>query len=134
VKFESFFLVKNGNARLPASQEEHDLLFKAFFIALSIAVVPPFLVVQFKSLPPKPWPLTVAGLPLVYTTDENDMGYRYERLGGRPIKALPQHDARQSLINELFDAAINHFEQILSISIISILNLAGLWIITVQIM
>ncbi|MCJ1343623.1 hypothetical protein MMC31_001819 [Peltigera leucophlebia] len=131
IEFESFALVDNGKDRLPASQEEYNLMLKAFPAALSIGVFPPVVVVQFGDLPPKPWPLTVAGLPVLFTTKENTIGFEYGRPGGSFKKALDDYDAREHVTRELFAAAIAHFEQELSIPILSILNLAGPWIVTI---
>jgi hypothetical protein len=131
VEFDSFSLVDNGKDRLPKSQEEYRLLWKAFPTALSIGVFPPLVVVRFQMLPPKPWPLTVAGLPVAFTTKENTVGFEYGRLGGSPKKALHNYDASDHVTRELFEAAIAYFEHEHSIGILSILNLAGPWVITI---
>lgn len=131
VEFESFTLVENGTDRLPASQDEYNLILKAFPTALSVGVFHPFIVVRFECLPPKPWPLTVAGLPVMFTTKEHTIGFEYGRLGGSFKKALNDYDARQHVTKELFEAVIAHFEQELSIPILSILNLAGPWSVTI---
>lgn len=88
-------------------------------------------VIRFQDLPPKPWPLTVAGLPAVFTTQEYSVGFEYGRLGGSRKKALHDYDAREHVTEELFSAAIAYFEQELSIPILSILNLAGAWVVVV---
>ena len=131
VEFESFTLVENGVSRLPTSQNEYDMILKAFPTAQSVGVYLPFVVVQFKCLPPKPWPLTIAGLPAFFTTKEHTVGFEYGRLGGSFKKALNNYDARQHLTRELFDAVIVYFEQEISIPILSVLNLAGPWVITI---
>ena len=52
-----------------------------------LSFAPPFLLLACTKLPPKPWPVTVAGMPLYLTTDAEesplDMG-----LGGRGPKAF----------------------------------------------
>lgn len=121
----------NGKDRLPASRDEINLILKAFPTALSVGVFPPVVVVRFPDLPPKPWPLTVAGFPVVFTTKENTIGFEYGRLGGSSKKALNDYDAWQYVTKELFGAAIASFEQELSIPILSILYLASPWIVTI---
>lgn len=69
IRFESFSLMEDGVARLP-NEEETNLIFSAFPTATAVGVYPPMVVIRFQHLPPKPWPLTVAGLPAFLTTDE----------------------------------------------------------------
>lgn len=109
VEFESFTLVENGRDRLPTSRDEYDLIVKAFPTALSVGLYPPFVVVHFNCLPPKPWPLTIAGLPALFTTKELTIGYEYGRLGGSFKKALNDYDARQHITRELFDGVNSLF-------------------------
>ena len=63
VVFESFSLMENGVVRLPCSQEELQWIGQAFLTAVAIGGFPPMSVLRFKTLPPKPWPVAVAGLP-----------------------------------------------------------------------
>lgn len=44
---------------------------------------------------------------------------------------MNDYDARQHVTTELFDAAIVYFEQEISIPILSVLNLAGPWVVTI---
>lgn len=76
-------------------------------------------------------PPTIAGLPALFTTKEHTIGFEYGRLGGSFKKALSDYDAWQHVTRELFDAAIAYFEQELSIPILSMLNLAGHYIVTI---
>lgn len=131
IEFDSFRLVKDGQDRFPINEEEHNMILEAFPSAISVGIFLPTIVVRFKSLPEKPWPLTVAGLPVVFTTDQDTIGFDYGRLGGRVFRALENYDARQNITEELFDAAIQYFEKTLCVQISSILNLAGPWVITV---
>lgn len=101
------------------------MILEAFPTALSEGIFLPTIVVRFRTLPEKAWPLTVAGLPVVFTTDQDTIGFDYGRLGGQVFKALENYDARQSITKELFDAAILFFEKTLGVQISSILNLAG---------
>lgn len=86
VEFESFALVDYGKDRLPASRDEINLILKAFPTALSVGVFLPVVVVRFPDLPPKPWPLTVAGFLVVFTTKENTIGLSMVDLGVAPKK------------------------------------------------
>lgn len=132
VEFESFTLAENGVSRLPISEDEYDLILKALPTAQSVGVYPLFVVVKFKCLPPKPWPLTIAGLPAFFTTKEYTAGFEYCRLGGSLKKALNNYDARHQVTRELFDAVILYSAQEeISIPILSVLNLAGPWIVTI---
>lgn len=131
IEFDSFRLVKDGQDHLPTNEEEHNMILEAFLTALSVGIFSPTIVVHFKTLAEKPWPLTVAGLPVVFTTDQDTIGFNYGRLGGRALRVLENYDARQSITKELFDAAIYYFEKTLCVQILSILNLAGPWVITV---
>ncbi len=115
IEFESFRLVKDGQDRLPINEEEHNMILEAFPSAISVGIFLPTIVVRFKTLPEKPWPLTVAGLPVVFTTDQDTIGFDYGRLGGRAFRALQKYDARQSITEELFDAAIQYFEKTLCV-------------------
>lgn len=58
------------------------MIVEVFQTALSVGIFPPAIVVRFKTLPEKPWPLTVAGLPVLFTTDQDTIGFDYGRLGG----------------------------------------------------
>lgn len=106
IEFDSFTLSENGVSCLPISQNEYDIILKAFPTAQLVGVYLLFVVLQFKCLPPKPWPQTIAGLPAFFTTKEHSVGFEYGRLGGSFKKAWDNHDARQHLTRDLFDAVI----------------------------
>ena len=82
IEFDSFRLVKDGQDCLPTNEEEHNMVQEAFPIALSVGIFPPTIIVCFKILPEELWPLTVAGLPVVFTTDQDTIGSDYGRLAG----------------------------------------------------
>lgn len=75
--------------------------------------------------------MTVVSLPVVLTTDKHTISFDYGRLRGHIFRALENRDARQSITEKLFDAAIHYFEETLHVQVLSILNLAGSWVITV---
>lgn len=62
--------------RTPSTEEFHQL-FKLFPKTLSVAVIGPMLHIVVQDISAKPWPLTVAGLPLFLTNDENEYGWHY---------------------------------------------------------
>lgn len=55
--------------RNPTSNEM-DILFNLFPNTTGLDVSVPFITYQFQTLPSKPWPLFIAGLPVNFTTDE----------------------------------------------------------------
>jgi hypothetical protein len=71
IVFDSFALIENGVLRLPPP-EERKLLFNLFQHTYAVAVGPLMVIIRVKALPPKPWPVTVAGAPLYLTTSETD--------------------------------------------------------------
>lgn len=65
-----FDLLKDGEPRIP-SKAQYDEIFKLFPTAYKLSFAPPFLVIVCKTLPSKPWPVTVASMPLFLTDKEN---------------------------------------------------------------
>lgn len=63
--------MKDGHDCLPTNEEERNMVQEAFPIALSVGIFPPSIIVCFKTLPEKPWLLTVAGSSVVFTTDQD---------------------------------------------------------------
>lgn len=105
IEFDFFRLVKDGQDRLPVLlyiHEEHNIILEAFPSPISAGIFLLTIVIRFNTLPGKPWPLTVAGLPVVFTTDQHTIGFDYGRLGGPVFRALEKYDARQSITKELF--------------------------------
>jgi hypothetical protein len=111
-------------------ETEYDLISQAFPNAESIGVYPPMIVVRYKVLPVKPWPISVAGLPAFFTTDMESMGFEYGKAGGSLTKVLSDFDARDHVDELLMDRVIAYFEEI-HVAITSVLNLGGTWIITI---
>jgi hypothetical protein len=60
---------KDGKQR-PPSRQEAGAIISAFPNCHAVGLSPPYLVLRFSQLPPKPWPLSAAGLPLYLTTDQ----------------------------------------------------------------
>lgn len=67
--------MKDGQDRLPTNEEEYEMIFKAFLTGHFPA--------HIQTLPEKNWPLTVAGLPVVFTMDEDTISFNY---GTEPLK------------------------------------------------
>ena len=63
-----FSLVHDGEPRFP-SEDEQKFIFDLFPSCTCLTTRPPFLIVCCQRLPPKPWPVTLAGLPLYLTSD-----------------------------------------------------------------
>ncbi|KAL8846605.1 MAG: hypothetical protein Q9221_008323 [Calogaya cf. arnoldii] len=66
-----FSLFRDGRQVLP-SQAEQAAIVALFPTCFGLTFCPPFLVIRCTKLPAKPWPATVAGLPLFLTTSPED--------------------------------------------------------------
>ena len=75
--------MKDVQDRLPTNEEEHEMILKAFLTSLSVGIFLPTIVVRFQTHPKKPWPLTVAGLTVEFTMDEDTVSFDY---GTEPLK------------------------------------------------
>lgn len=63
-----FNLFAGGVQHTPSSEQSHAIM-DLFPTSFKVSLTSVFLVVVCKELPAKPWPVTVAGLPLYLTTD-----------------------------------------------------------------
>lgn len=91
----SYSLVDAGRATAPPKGDFSDLL-KLFPQTFSTEVLPPYLMIRVRTMPPKPWPLKVAGLPVLFSTEEIAVSFDRGRLGGGP-KALAGLDLHKTL-------------------------------------
>ncbi|KAL8721511.1 MAG: hypothetical protein Q9225_001810 [Loekoesia sp. 1 TL-2023] len=66
-----FNLYQNGKQLLPTSVQ-HQQIMALFPTCFAVGFAPPFLIVRCRTLPPKPWPVTVASLPLFLTNDPDE--------------------------------------------------------------
>lgn len=130
IEFVQFSLVEDGASRLP-SDLEHEQLLNAFPSAMSVGVFCSTVVVCFVTLPPKPWPLSVAGLPVVFTTNKHNVGLNHGKLGGSHTRGLAYLDSRKKFPESVLDEVIIYFEKQLLIAVTSVTSLAGVWVITV---
>lgn len=64
-----FDLFRNGKQCTP-SKEQIDVIMSLFPTCQKLSFASPFLIITCRKLPAKPWPVTVAGLPLYMTTDD----------------------------------------------------------------
>ena len=64
-----FELFRDGEPRMPSSEQCSRML-ALFPTSYALEFLPPFITIRCRSLPPKPWPVTIAGLPLFLTTDD----------------------------------------------------------------
>lgn len=64
-----YSLVEAGRATFPPGGDFSDLL-KLFPSIIGVDVFPPYLIIRVKVVPPRPWPLTIGGLPVQFTTDK----------------------------------------------------------------
>lgn len=124
-------LVSNGTARFP-TLKEIQVLQEKLPNAKSIGVVPPMINVECENLPCKPWPLTVAGLPLRFVEDRWDaLGVNHGYPGGSKTEYLTNCDARGGLIKLALEAIIECFEIELQVAITSVANIGSQLEITV---
>jgi hypothetical protein len=93
--------------------------------------MPPYVIIRVRTLPPKPWPFTVGGLPLWLTTGEFDDCFDYGRTGRGP-KALEHIDLhrKDEFSEDILREAIAVFRA-LQIKIRDIMWCAGFWRITI---
>ena len=125
-------LVSNGTARFPTFKEIQ-ILQEKFPGAKSIGVVPLMINVEYENLPCKPWPLTVAGLPLRFVEDRWDaLGVDHGCSGGSKTEYLTSYDTQGGLTELCFEAIIECFEIGLQAAITSVVNIGSRLEITVH--
>lgn len=106
-----YSLVEAGRATVPPQGDFADL-FKLFPTTIYVEVFPPYLRIEVRGLPPKPWPLTVGGLPLQLFTGERAHIFDQCRMGRGP-KILSDVDLHRKVdySEELLERAIMAFEK-----------------------
>ena len=80
-----FELFRGGEQYFP-SAEQTTIILDLFPTSYRMTLRPPFLIIYCTKLPPKPWPVSVAGLPL-FLTDKEDVLPMDWGLPGRGPKA-----------------------------------------------
>lgn len=99
----SFSLIKNGRYMGPPKDGFTELA-SLFPTTFAVEVRPPFLLFRVRTIPPKPWPLSVAGLPPRFTTNEFKPGWDIGKAGRGP-KLLSQYNLQRK--DEFSDAVLN---------------------------
>jgi hypothetical protein len=69
--FNTFSLKSSDGTMRHPTTAESDLIIALFPTTYSIGFLPPVLVIRCTKLPPKPWPVTIAGVPAWFTSDES---------------------------------------------------------------
>jgi hypothetical protein len=125
-----FTLVEDGMPRCPRTEEEWNVLLNLFPTTYSVSLHGLFLIVRVRRLPPKPWPLSVAGLPFYITTNEWDSPWIRGKHGhgGRILEDL---NAQRRVTDEIFDAVISYFDTHTNVKITAVRWSIGYWRITV---
>jgi hypothetical protein len=90
----TFTLIGDGRWTTPPSWDSFQELKSLFPTTFEVEVIPPILLIRVRVLPPKPWPMTVAGLPLRLTTDPDEECFK-RGMVGRGGKELIDIDLRQ---------------------------------------
>ncbi|KAI9720340.1 MAG: hypothetical protein M1828_005724 [Chrysothrix sp. TS-e1954] len=75
-----FDLSDRGNIRGPNSTQVR-WFFTLFPSTHTIEFRSPLVIIRVHTLPPRPWPITVAGAAIYITTDEYDEGFHHGRFG-----------------------------------------------------
>jgi len=115
--FDDWSLVDNGIARDP-TYEEGLRLIKLFPTQTSVFVHVFVLVCYVTHLPPKPWPITVAGLPVFISDNKDELPFDFGKVGWGE-HALQQLDARSGLTHEIINSIFEHLAQILEPGILT---------------
>lgn len=126
-----FSLVDEDSLPRAPTRKEFKVLMKLFPTQYAVTVVPPMITIHVRTLPPKPWPLTVAGLPLHLTTDESSTGYWHGRPGFGP-QAMAHLDSKLHVTADIFRAAADLFVRELKIQVGYLQWTVGRWKIAVQ--
>ena len=79
-----FSLCRDGEV-LIFSLEQAKVIMGLFPTSYEVVSQPPFIIVRCQQLPPRPWPVTIAGLPLFLTTDKHAEPMNIGRESGGPL-------------------------------------------------
>jgi hypothetical protein len=126
--FDFTLLDENRIPRNPTA-DEFETIIKILPPHTGIGVHVPFLVVFCAELPRKPWPLSVAGLPLFLTTDFFGPWF-FGRSARIRYRALENFDARSNTNLMLYNTVIDFFQKE-QIPITGIAWITGCWSVTV---
>jgi hypothetical protein len=94
--------------------------------------VPLFLLVRVRTLPPKPWPLSVAGMPLKFTTHETSHCFKFGE-NGRTDDPFPQTNlTRTPFEAQRLDEVIDYLLDRQKVNVKRVIWFGGLWRIIVS--
>lgn len=82
-----FELFEDGQQCTP-SREQFQTILSLFPTSFKLSFSPPFMIVACIKPPPKPWPVTVAGMPLYLTTDGETSPMDYGLTGRGPRRLI----------------------------------------------
>jgi hypothetical protein len=88
--FDTFSLKSSDGTMHHPTTAESDLIIALFPTTFSISFLPPVVIIPCVNLPPKPWPVTVAGVPAWFTSDEGTYPVPLGMVGLKG-KALEDH-------------------------------------------
>lgn len=126
-----FSLVKTDGLPRNPTREEFQVLHDTLPPHTDIGISGPFLIMYVDDLPPKPWPVSVAGLPLFIKTADLGVPWKIGSLGRVHHRVLEDLDARKKVSRELFNSVINYFET-KDLEILEVLWMWGSWRITIE--
>src|SRR5271170_223814 len=86
----SFKLCDNGRFIQPNSDKQWDEIRSLFPTTFGMDFAPPFLIIRVRKLPPRPWPLTVAGMAVRLTTKPHTLCFKRGWPGNIRFEALEQ--------------------------------------------
>lgn len=126
-----FSLISNdGELRHPTRKEAEEIL-SMFPTAYAVGFSPPMLVVRLREYPPKPWPISIAGLPAWFTTDNEAEPIQFGvpgRQHGILENTLPiWHPPSQSFFKVIVEA----FQQDFGVSVFSVMWMGSWFLITI---
>ncbi|KAI4127457.1 MAG: hypothetical protein LQ347_004596 [Umbilicaria vellea] len=126
-----YSLVEAGRATGPPKGDFSDLL-KLFPATFGADIFPPYLIIRVRETPPKPWPLTIGGLPVQFSTDKWVESFDRGQ-AGRGYKILEDLDLqnRRDYNPDILRRAVSAFQE-LKIKIRDIFWFGGFWQITIS--
>jgi hypothetical protein len=125
-----FPLVKDHRAK-SAPHGGYSKIGRLFPTAFIVEVLPPFLIVRVRTLPPKPWPLTVGRLPLKLTTSPNEDCFDCSQggYGLQIFKHINVRKDRDAYHHDLLAEVIGYFQNA-SIKLRTIAWFYGFWMVS----
>ena len=99
----------DGLPTLPSCEEDWNILFNLFADTCEISTTGFFLVIRVTKLPPKPWPVSVAGLPLFLTT-ETDYAPLLPSKHGLNGHALKHLDMKKACVDDALGELTKYFD------------------------